>query len=325
MKNFIINLLLIILIFYLNSVENVYYLERNLNASNNFFDSFNFYNGPDPTHGYVYYTSRQEAFDWGYVSYTNNKVRIGCDSWSVSVGSGRGSVRIESYESFDNGLFIFDLDHMPSGCGTWPAYWLCGPNWPNNGEIDVIEGVSDQNRDQTTLHTNDGCSMSSVSSNSFTGQWATGSNGQPATNCYVNAPNQYSNQGCGVFASSNTFGSAFNNNGGGVYATEWTSSFIRVWFWRHDSVPYDVRNGSPNPSSWGTPYAYFQLGSNCPSSHFKSQQIIINLTFCGDWAGSTFGQDCPGLGNCNDYVKNNPSAFKNAYWLINNLAIYKNH
>ena len=23
------------------------------------------------------------------------------------------------------------------GCGTWPAFWLVGPNWPNGGEIDV--------------------------------------------------------------------------------------------------------------------------------------------------------------------------------------------
>lgn len=26
---------------------------------------------------------------------------------------------------------------MPFGCGTWPAYWLVGPNWPSGGEIDV--------------------------------------------------------------------------------------------------------------------------------------------------------------------------------------------
>jgi hypothetical protein len=26
--------------------------------------------------------------------------------------------------------------------GTWPAYWLCGPNWPQGGEIDIIEGVN---------------------------------------------------------------------------------------------------------------------------------------------------------------------------------------
>ena len=52
---------------------------------------------------------------------------------------GRKSVRLESKNTFFGGLLIHDLDHMPTGCGSWPAYWLCGPNWPNGGEIDVID------------------------------------------------------------------------------------------------------------------------------------------------------------------------------------------
>ncbi len=38
--------------------------------------------------------------------------------------------------------------------------WLCGPDWPNYGEIDIIEGVNVQTSDYTTLHTNQNCSMS---------------------------------------------------------------------------------------------------------------------------------------------------------------------
>ena len=97
---------------------------------NDFFNNFWFWdentNGPDPTHGYMYYANQQEAFDWGLVSINGNgSVKIGCDCWSVSTGSGRGSVRITSYGTWDYGLFIADLDHMPEGCGTVSFNSLC--------------------------------------------------------------------------------------------------------------------------------------------------------------------------------------------------------
>ena len=52
------------------------------------------------------------------------------------------------------------LYYITLGCGTWPAYWLCGDNWPNNGEIDIIEGVNTQNFNQMTLHSKANCNMS---------------------------------------------------------------------------------------------------------------------------------------------------------------------
>jgi len=53
-------------------------------------------------------------------------------------GKGRPSLRLISKQNYTHGLFILDIEHMPTGCGTWPAYWLLGPNWPNNGEIGKI-------------------------------------------------------------------------------------------------------------------------------------------------------------------------------------------
>lgn len=33
----------------------------------------------------------------------------------------------------------------------WPAFWSQGPVWPDNGEIDIIEGVSSNNRLSTCI------------------------------------------------------------------------------------------------------------------------------------------------------------------------------
>lgn len=61
----------------------------------------------------------------------------------VSPGSrGRDSNRIRSRNAYGDSLIIIDLQHMPEGCGTWPAFWTLsqsGP-WPNGGEIDIVEG-----------------------------------------------------------------------------------------------------------------------------------------------------------------------------------------
>ena len=62
-----------------------------------------------------------------------------------------------------------------------------------------------------------------------------------STNCDVAANG---NAGCGVQSSTpNSYGKSFNAAGGGFYAMERTSTFIKVWFWsRNDpAVPADVK------------------------------------------------------------------------------------
>jgi beta-glucanase (GH16 family) len=54
-------------------------------------------------------------------------------------GAGRPSVRITSNNAYTHGLFVLDVNHMPFGCGTWPAFWTVGPNWPSHGEIGMNE------------------------------------------------------------------------------------------------------------------------------------------------------------------------------------------
>lgn len=144
------------------------------------------------------------------------------------------------------------------------------------------------------------------------------------TNCdaYANG-----NAGCGVHINDNkSYGPQFNSNGGGWYAIEKRSTYIKIFFWERtsSSVPSDIKSpgSSINTSHWGTPAAYFPDTYCDLSTHFGAQNIIINLTFCGDWAGSVYSASgCPST--CVDYVDNNPSAFKNAYFEFNSLNIYE--
>lgn len=203
---------------------------------------------------------------------------------------------------------------MPVGCGTWPAFWMFGPNWPAGGEIDIIEGVNGQSTDSITLHTSPGCSV-------------TNSNSQPGTNTLTTDCNTSNgNTGCGVSTSNtNNFGTGFNTVGGGTYAMQWASSGIYVWFWQRGSVPSDILNDAPNTWGWGQPLATFTGGGCNFDTFFNNQNLIFDTTFCGTWAGGVWGNgQCAGMAStCEEYVADNPAAFTDAFWLINSVKVYQ--
>ena len=178
---------------------------------------------------------------------------------------------------------------------------MTGPNWPNSGEIDIIEGVNYQSQNAITMHSGSGCAM--------TGKSCEGS------------------EGCSIqTGGSASYGDGFNNAGGGVYAMEWTSDAINVWLFGRGSVPAGVSGDSPDPTTWGAATASFQGGSGCTiDEHFQNNNIVIDTTFCGAWAGQVWSTDatCSSkAATCQDYVQNNPSAFDSAYWTINSLKVY---
>lgn len=86
-----------------------------------FYGNFDFFTGADPTDGFVNYvdeaTARQGNLINGSVP---TKAVFGVDTVNKTP-KGRPSVRIESKKSYDSGLIVLDLEHMPFGCGTWPA------------------------------------------------------------------------------------------------------------------------------------------------------------------------------------------------------------
>ncbi|KAL5508546.1 hypothetical protein ACEPAH_6165 [Sanghuangporus vaninii] len=274
----------------------------------------------DPTNGRVTYVDQATALADNLTFASSDSFVIRADDTTVLAASdpGRNSVRIRSLKTYTTHVIVLDIRHMPQGCATWPAAWeTLESDWPASGEVDIVEGVNDIDPNTSTLHTSSDCTM--PSSRDMTGT-ATELDCDTAAN---------GNAGCGVEVDkSNSYGPAFNAAGGGWYVMERTDSFIRVFFWSREdsSVPDEVQSGAStvNPDNYGTPYALFPNTSCDLDSHFGDNNIIINLTLCGDWAGqgSIFsGAGCPGT--CVDYVNNNPSAFTDAYWEFAAVRVYE--
>lgn len=102
----------------------------------------------------------QDASSLGLAYTTAEKttvLRVDNSNW-LDYGVYRNSVRIGSKATFGIGsLVILDAISLPYGPTVWPAFWSLGDNWPNGGEIDIIEGVNGQTNNQITLHSAPGC------------------------------------------------------------------------------------------------------------------------------------------------------------------------
>ncbi|KAN0104960.1 glycoside hydrolase family 16 protein [Hyaloscypha variabilis] len=294
-------------------VSETYQLDSRF-AGATFLDNFDFFTGPDPTNGFVNYVTSSYASTWGLTrQLADGSVYIGVDDENVLVpyGVGRDSVRISSTKSWGIGtLVVVDLAHVPGGqCGTWPAMWMLGPNWPYGGEIDIIEGVNSNVDNLMSLHTSPGCTVDSN----------VGQLGSQATTVCDTSVN--SNSGCGVDSSDpRSYGTSFNTAGGGIYATQITPTSISIWFFPRTSIPSNLHD----PATWGLPQAAF---SGCDiESHFSNLSLVFDTTFCGDWAGAVWNMDemCAKLDSegCVDFVAGNPGAFGEAFWGVNFVEVY---
>jgi len=291
----------------------------------------------DPTHGRVNYVDLDEALSKNLTYADNGKFFMRADDWSMISPSARGrdSIRISSEKAYDEAMFVLDIEHMPTGCGTWPAFWTlskAGP-WPNGGEIDIIEGVHEGTNNRASLHTTPNCKMPPEQSR------------QPQSGNILNsdcdAAVKY-NEGCGVefsdpFIRYTSYGAPFNLAGGGYFAMYKGRDAVKIWsFPRRDyPVPPMIRDGASvsrewamDLDSWGDPDAHFPFDPYlCDyKQHFDAHQMVFDLTFCGDWAGSVWPLPSSGCAHeaatCEDFVNNNPSRFHDAYWVINSLRVY---
>lgn len=100
---------------------------------------------------------------------------------------------------------------------------------------------------------------------------------------------------------------------------QWTSDYIRIWFFPRPQIPQDILDKMPNPSNWGFPAANMQ-GSCMIDQHFQQHKIVLDNTFCGEYAGvssvwNSSLDSCAtatGYATCNEFVASEPQAFRNA-------------
>lgn len=179
------------------------------------------------------------------------------------------------------------------------------------GEIDVVEGVHEQTVNQYTLHTDEGCTLSTgrkkVTGHQLDSQCATIGN---------------DNTGC-AFLDSDTrsYGQGFNDEEGGVFAHQWDDTGIKMWFFSRCEVPEDINDRDPDPSGWGPPSAFYDSSSCDMSQHFYEHSLVLDTTLCGDWAGATYSSaGCPGT--CEERVAD-PSNFSSKPFLVSRSSYAK--
>ncbi|EJT98851.1 hypothetical protein DACRYDRAFT_23984 [Dacryopinax primogenitus] len=298
-------------------------------AGTSFFDGWDFWTDSDPTHGTVTYVSQSAADSLGLVSTSDTSaiMRVSTAQPLPSGYTSRPSIRITTQRSFTGGLLIGDIAHMPTGCGTWPAFWSNGPNWPAGGEIDIIEGVSDATHNTASIHTNPGCTIP-------TNYGASGVPALAGSEGYNCAAEETNDSGCGLTDNTpNNFGEPFNNVGGGVFAMKWDSTGIAVYFWSRPNVPQDITSSLPNPASWPEPIGAWPASQCNPYQFFSQNVAIFDTTLCGDWAGNAWttaaygaSQSCAqstGYSTCAAFVAAQGASFSEAYWEVHSVKLYQ--
>ncbi|KAF9240470.1 concanavalin A-like lectin/glucanase domain-containing protein [Melanogaster broomeanus] len=292
-------------------------------AGSTFFDGWDFYGSWDNlTLGNATWVNQSVATSQqlAYVNSEGHAIIKVDNVTDVLDGALRNSVRITSQDVYDIGsLWIIDLNHIPYGCSVWPAFWSFGSNWPDDGEIDIIEGINLMDSNQMAIHTTPGCTHS----DNVDQLGATGS----TTDCSLGP-------GCTVTETSpNSFEADFATAGGGVWATQFDTSGIYIWFWSRPDVPPSIAlansTSSMDTSQWGTPHATY-LSATCDiSQYFTPQNLVLDITLCGDWAGvpSIYDSSCATAGPTgicyNDSVVGPGSPrYDNAYFDISYIRTY---
>eukprot|EP00483_Globobulimina_turgida_P012625 UN12648 len=182
-------------------------------AGNNFFSGFNFQTS---NAGYTQYLTEAQAQNLSIISVnaSTNQVYVGVDyTTSIQPGyKGRPTVYLRSKTLYNEGLFIYSLDHIPQGCGVMPQFWFEGVRWPSNGEIKIMTCTNTINGTVADIMGNTPCTFTNNANNfNFTGKMDT-TNCQGGNGCMITNDNL------------NSCNFEYNLNSGGYHAVQWVKS-----------------------------------------------------------------------------------------------------
>ncbi|KAJ3516019.1 hypothetical protein NLJ89_g1395 [Agrocybe chaxingu] len=295
-------------------------------SGSSFFDEWDFYGHWDNlTLGDINWVTRENATA-KQLAYVNDAGRavLRVDTNPVVWNEKRDTVRITSQREYDLGtIWVADIAHMPFGCSVWPALWTKGHTWPDDGEIDIIEGINLNQNNQIALHTHWDPPCTHVDPPPANQRGTSGN-----LNCSSAA-------GCTVLETApNSIGAGFNSAGGGVYATQYDVTGIYIWFWSRPNIPQSIlsttsTSGLSSLADWGPPTASYPAGTHCDIARsFSPQSIVVTITLCGQWAGNPqfYTPQCGGRGPTgicyDDNVVGDGSNYNEAYFEINYIRAY---
>ncbi|KZT64203.1 glycoside hydrolase family 16 protein, partial [Daedalea quercina L-15889] len=275
-------------------------------SGTDFFQGWDYYGAPDLLVGHHDLTEILEGdVNWvnetqavaeqlAYVNDAGNAIIKADNTTNIPNQQKRDTIRVTSQDSFTIGsVFVIDATHLPFGCSVWPSIWTTDSDpkvtWPDGGEIDIIETVNQMTTNQYSLHTSGTDECTGV--NSTTEQSGT----LTSANCY---PSATDDDGCAVLETApDSVGPAFAAANGGVYAAQFDTSGIFIWFWSRADISASVSsaNEAIDVSGWGRPSAAFPASSCDITQKFGPQALVIDITLCGTWAGepSIYSETCP--------------------------------
>mmetsp|Transcript_21546 Transcript_21546/g.41133 ORF Transcript_21546/g.41133 Transcript_21546/m.41133 type:complete len:604 (-) Transcript_21546:174-1985(-) len=211
----------------------------------------------------------------------------------------RTSAKVVTKQKWTYFLMAAKLNHVPWGCGTWPAFWTRSPDvaWPNGGELDILE-YANEIASRSSLHVGvankctldqsefrkPGCPQFIEAEFNYTGD----------SNCVTHYPEAI---GCAPNHLPLMTGEEMAAQPI-IMAAEWTKDFIKIFRIPAAQAPPDLEAGTPTPDQWDQfivayyPFAASERNNpgSCPNSAnlLKAQQLVLQLGFCGDWGAKVW-------------------------------------